>query len=233
MLRRHRHPGLDGPVPTSLVGPRRRGARGGLGAEGGLPLGFTLAELLIALAIVGVLVALIVPALCHAAAIANQTSCQNNLHQIGLVVHQYKCQYGVYPPAWQNEKCRWMDLLKPYLDKKCYVYRCPADRQQIPVAWDPEIVLSYGMNCFNFAGPQYCFWYGVVATDVKRTSRVILIADCTPGKYYCGGGKKFKEPVTDVDYRHASGAFCALFCDGHAEALTTTTQNDWDASLRN
>jgi type II secretory pathway pseudopilin PulG len=110
-------------------------------------------ELLVVLAIVGVLVALIVPALGQAAAIANQTSCQNNLHQIGVVVHQYKCQYGVYPPAWQNEKCRWMDLLKPYLDKKCYVYRCPADRQQIPVAWDPEIVLSYGMNCFNFAGP--------------------------------------------------------------------------------
>ena len=190
-------------------------------------------ELLVVLAIVGVLVGLLLPALGYAMAFANETSCLNNLRQIGLAVHQYKCQYDYYPPTWKSDKCRWMDLLKPYLDKKCEAYRCPEDRQQVPLPWDPEIVMSYGMNTFNFAGNRYCFWYGVAAGDVRRPSRVILLADCTPGKYYCGGGRKFKDPVTDVDYRHAGGAFCAVFCDGHAEALTATTQNDWDASLRN
>ena len=125
-----------------------------------------------------------------------------------------------------------MDLLKPYLEKDSGVYRCPSDTVQTPLPWDPEITMSYGINCFNFGGNRYCFWYGVSATDVKQTSRVILLADCTPGKYYCGGGGKFKEPVVDVDYRHG-GAFCALFCDGHADTMTTTTQKDWDASARN
>jgi len=190
-------------------------------------------ELLVVLAIVGVLVGLLLPALGYAMAFANETSCLNNLRQIGLAVHQYKCQYDCYPPTWKNGTCRWMDLLKPYLDKKCDVYRCPEDRQQVPLSWDPDITMSYGMNTFNFAGNRYCFWYGVAGGDVRRPSRVILIADCTPGKYYCGGGKKFKDPVPGVDYRHTGGAFCAVFCDGHAEALKATTQSDWDASLRN
>ncbi len=190
-------------------------------------------ELLVVLAIVGVLAGLLLPALGYAMAVANETSCLNNLRQIGLAVHQYKCQSGFYPPTWKGDTCRWMDVLKPYLDKKCDVYRCPEDRQQVPLPWDPNITMSYGMNCFNFAGERYCFWYGVSATDVRQSSRVILIADCTPGKYYCGGGKKFKDPVPGVDYRHAGGAFCAVFCDGHADALKSTTQSDWDASLRN
>jgi prepilin-type processing-associated H-X9-DG protein len=37
--------------------------------------------------------------------------------------------------------------------------------------------------------------------------------------------------VVDVDYRHG-GSVCALFCDGHADTMTTTTQKDWDASAR-
>jgi prepilin-type processing-associated H-X9-DG protein len=189
-------------------------------------------ELLVVLAIVGVLVGLLLPAIGYAMAFANEISCLNNLRQIGLAVHQYKCQYDYYPPTWKSGTCRWMDLLKPYVDKKCDVYRCPEDRQQIALPWDPEIMMSYGMNTFNFAGNQYCFWYGVSATDVRQPSRVILIADCTPGKYYCGGGRKFKDPVADVDYRH-NGSFCAVFCDGHADALKATTQSDWDASLRN
>ena len=195
--------------------------------------GFTLVELVVVVAIIGVLTGLLLPALGYAMAVAHQTSCLSNLRQIGLAVHQYQCHSGSYPPAWRGDTCRWMDLLKPYLEKQCDVYRCPEDRQQIPLPWDPDITMSYGMNCFNFAGNRYCFWYGVSAVDVRQPSRVILIADCTPGKYYCGGGRTFKEPVVDVAYRHAGGAFGALFCDDHAEALTTTTARDWDASARN
>jgi len=193
--------------------------------------GFTLIELLMVIAIIGVLTGLLVPAIAGAMAVADQTKCLSNLKQIGLAVRQYTSREGVYPPAWKSAECRWMDLVKPYLDKDSGVYRCPADHKQIPLPWDPEITMSYGMNCFNFAGNRYCFWYGVGGTDVKRISRVILIADCTPGKYYCGGGGKFKEPVTE-DYRHAGGAFSALFCDGHADTLTATTQEDWDASAK-
>jgi type II secretory pathway pseudopilin PulG len=76
-------------------------------------------ELLVVLAIVGVLMALLIPALGYGVALAHETSCLNNLRQISPAAYQYKCQYDCYPPAWKNDKCRWMDLLKPYLDKAC------------------------------------------------------------------------------------------------------------------
>ena len=60
-------------------------------------------------------------------------------------------------------------------------------------------------------------------------SQVILFADCTPGKYYCGGGSTFSTPVPNVDYRH-SGSFNVVYCDGHVETKTDTTQREWDAA---
>jgi prepilin-type processing-associated H-X9-DG protein len=123
-----------------------------------------------------------------------------------------------------------MDLIKAYLDKQSPVYRCPEDPLGIPVTWDPEIILSYGINCFRFGDKAHCFWYGVRDGNVQRTSEVILFADCTPGLYYCGSGSVFLEPVPYVDYRHANRTFSAAFCDGHVQAKTATVQGEWDAS---
>ena len=98
------------------------------------------------------------------------------------------------------------------------------------MAWDPEIILSYGISTFRFADKEYCFWYGVKADSVRRPSATIMYADCTPGKYYCGGGTTFKDPVVDVGYRHMQQSFNAAYCDGHADGRTRTAQYDWDAS---
>jgi prepilin-type processing-associated H-X9-DG protein len=182
------------------------------------------------MAIIGVLVGLLVPALMAARAMAQRTSCLNNLREIGTATHIYINQRDSYPCAWVNEERRWMDILKPCIQKTSKVYQCPSDREKIPVTWDPEITLSYGINCFRFKDDAHCFWYEVRSYDVLHPEQVILFADCTPGKYYCGGGNRFKEPVPDVDYRHSGGTFNAVYCDGHAESRTETTRDDWDAS---
>jgi len=196
----------------------------------GQPAGFTLVELLAAIAIVSLLVGLLLPALARARASAQAVSCLSNLRQIGIAAQLYADSHKTYPPAWINSNTRWMDLLKPMIAKKAGVYQCPQDHAKIAVAWDPDIVLSYGLNTFNFAGNNWCFWYGVKPTRVRRSAQVIFIADCTPGKYYCGGGNAFADPVKDVDYRHPSGSFNAVFCDGHAQTLQRTTRCHWDAS---
>jgi len=64
--------------------------------------GFTLVELLVVIAIIGVLVALLLPAVQSARESGRRMSCQNNIRQIAIAVHNYHDIYKALPPASTN-----------------------------------------------------------------------------------------------------------------------------------
>ena len=82
------------------------------------PHGFTLVELLVVIAIIGILIALLLPAVQAAREAARRTQCQNNLKQIGLAIHNYHDTFKAYPYSRVDTRETWAVLILPYMELK-------------------------------------------------------------------------------------------------------------------
>ena len=98
--------------------------------------GFTLVELLVVMAIIGLLIALLLPAVQAARESGRRTACQNNLRQLALSLHSYHDIRRTLPPGCHTPEY-WgvLKYLLPYLE-------------QTPLADQHEIENPPGSSCF-------------------------------------------------------------------------------------
>ncbi len=146
--------------------------------------GFTVVELLVVIAIVGLLLALTLPAVARTRESARLVQCRNNLHQLGIAVHDYHETHGVFPIRWRP----FVKLLPHLGQQPLYdvinkggipqtwgvsTYICPSDPEAFAASGHVSYLLNegFGYQKYGANGLTKTWW------DRSNWTRFADIAD--------------------------------------------------------
>lgn len=134
--------------------------------------GFTLVELLVVIGIIGVLVALLLPAIQAARGAARRTQCVNKLRQIGIALQSYtECNRGAFPENMHADTSKsWVYTLAPYMEDVDEIRICPDD----PKGPDRVLVKSTSYVISDYISSKVTFGVRNIR-KLRSTSKTMVI----------------------------------------------------------
>ncbi len=157
---------------------------------------FTLVELMVVIAIIGLLVGLLLPAVQAVRESARRMQCQNNLHQIGIALHNYHAAFRKLPPGGievrpetpGGKQIAWSALVLPFLEQSAaysridfnYPFDHPFNREVAATPIETYLcpstarldLLTRGMGATDYGGI-----YGERIVSTNYPPRGVLIHD--------------------------------------------------------
>jgi prepilin-type N-terminal cleavage/methylation domain-containing protein len=194
----------------------------GIGGAGPRRSGFSLVELLVVIAIIGTLVGLLLPAVQAAREAARRSSCQNNLRQLGLALHNFESVNLYFPPSsWAvsaaSDPWSGQARMLPYVEGDTLFrkidFNQPYSAQVNRDLFPPRGVAALKVDVL------------VCPSDVNSQSRLDSagVASHFPPSYgLCTGVFKVYDPATKSDGGTAFAPFAKLTARLYADGLSKT-----------
>jgi len=200
--------------------------------------GYTLAELLVVVSILGVLGGIMLPSVAGVLRVVRRTACASNLRQVGLCSLVYAGEWGGQLPAEGNcgvlDSARspaWFDRLPGYLDDDRVtgrsIFQCAAYRPVNPLVFCHATAKSLKMNSYLDAAKRSRHYR---IGSARREAELVLFVDAVAGE--TGMGQWGHCPASAVtDQRHV-GAVNILALDGHTGVVASKgATSSWAETL--
>lgn len=212
--------------------------------------GLTLIELAVVIAIIGMLIALLLPAVVNMRQSARNTECRNNLRQLGVALVNHESKFGSLPKDGVNDWGYGAFILPEVEQSTIYeeiqpqqnvrgpshqwavetvlpVFRCPLFTRKDPTLTD-------GTARSTYIGNDELFSYGALFEDIRDgVSNTIMLTETTseygwalPGTVTIATGPN----SGSLGSQHTGGAN-ALFCDGSVHFITDSIDSGIFAAL--
>jgi prepilin-type N-terminal cleavage/methylation domain-containing protein/prepilin-type processing-associated H-X9-DG protein len=202
--------------------------------------GFTLVELLVVITIIGILIALLLPAVQAAREAARRMQCANNLKQVGLALLTYENACAMFPPGGLRPKATngyghsWWVRILPYIEQNNISDQF--DQTNPYSGWPPMVPKNHDllknvrfsfMYCASSVLPpispasdmQMATYVGIAGATNHPTAKDMTAFEGAAGRISSGG--------VLIEYR---GVPIAEITDGTSNTIAVGEQSDWLSS---
>jgi len=208
---------------------------------------FTLVEMLVVIALIGILVALLLPAIQSARASARRTMCKNSMRQVGLAVLMFADAHdGRFPrTVHDGDEKSWINTLAPYVESVDRIRICPDDpKGSDRVKAQSTTYVLNGYLVMNATGAVERL------SQLKETGNTLMVFEgsderpvsissdhCHPFTWFSPlkvfQGTVLQEMKTEVAIdRHQGGAHY-VYADARVEVIPVETITKWTSENTN